>query len=204
MKESTNTEQVILEAAEREFLDKGYALSKTVGIAKRAGVNHAMLHYYFRTKENLFDKVFQRKIILLTNSFMSSIEDELPFIEKVEYVIKAHFDFMMSNPKLPFFIVNEFLTNKNRLDKFSVIADPVIKDILKKLETEMKASMKRGEICSVDPAHLLLDIISLNTTFFVTLPIIERVTYLFEGKYDLFLNEKRKENVELILKRLRP
>ena len=57
-KEDVNTEQAIMEAAEKEFLDKGYTLTKTTEIARIAGVNHAMLHYYFRTKDNLFEKVF--------------------------------------------------------------------------------------------------------------------------------------------------
>ena len=61
-KEDKNTEQAILKAAEEEFLKKGYALSKTTDIAKQAGVTHAMLHYYFRTKENLFEKVFSQKV----------------------------------------------------------------------------------------------------------------------------------------------
>ena len=62
MKEETsNTEQSILKAAEKEFLKKGFSGSKTTEIAKEAGVTHAMLHYYFRTKENLFNKVFEEK-----------------------------------------------------------------------------------------------------------------------------------------------
>jgi TetR/AcrR family transcriptional regulator len=199
-----NTEQAILEAAEKEFLDKGYTLTKTTEIAKIAGVNHAMLHYYFRTKENLFDKVFQKKVALLANSFMPKIEEELPFVEKVEYIIKAHFDFLASNPKLPFFVLNEFLTNKERLDKFPIIAGPAIKNILEKLNAEMKVAIKNKEICAVDPVHLLLDIVSLNVFAFLAHPIIERVAGSFGKEYHSLLDEKRVENVEIILRRLRP
>ena len=199
-----NTEQAILEAAEKEFLDKGYTLTKTTEIAKIVGVNHAMLHYYFRTKENLFDKVFQKKVVLLANSFMPKIEEELPFVEKVEYIIKAHFDFLASNPKLPFFVLNEFLTNKERLDKFPIIAGPAIKNILEKLNAEMKVAIKNKEICAVDPVHLLLDIVSLNVFAFLAHPIIERVAGSFGKEYHSLLDEKRVENVEIILRRLRP
>ena len=83
MKEEQNTEQAILKAAEKEFIEKGYALSKTTEIAKAAGVTHAMLHYYFRTKENLFDKVFQEKSRLIAGSFASIVNEDLPFLEKV-------------------------------------------------------------------------------------------------------------------------
>ena len=72
MKEETsNTEQSILKAAEKEFLKKGFSGSKTTEIAKEAGVTHAMLHYYFRTKENLFNKVFEEKAKQLADTFLS-------------------------------------------------------------------------------------------------------------------------------------
>jgi len=199
-----NTEQAILEAAEKEFLDKGYTLTKTTEIARIAGVNHAMLHYYFRTKDNLFEKVFQKKVALLANSFMPKIEEKLPFIEKVEYIVKAHFDFLASNPKLPFFVLNEFLTNKERLDKFPIIAGPAISHILEKLNAEMEEAIKKKEICAVDPVHLLLDIVSLNVFAFLAHPIIERVAGSFGKEYHSLLAEKKIENVEIILRRLRP
>ena len=61
MNNEANTEQIILEAAEAEFLEKGYGNAKTVAIAQRAGVSHSMLHYYYRTKEQLFQKIFKAK-----------------------------------------------------------------------------------------------------------------------------------------------
>ena len=63
MSKKDNTEQAILQAAETEFLDKGFALAKTTEIAKQAGVTHAMLHYYYRTKENCSSGFFKRKWI---------------------------------------------------------------------------------------------------------------------------------------------
>ena len=65
MSEANSTEKAILQAAEKEFLTKGLASSKTTEIAKAAGVTHAMLHYYFRTKDNLFEQVFQEKVKVL-------------------------------------------------------------------------------------------------------------------------------------------
>ena len=76
MKEDTsNTEQSILKAAEKEFLKKGFSGSKTTEIAKEAGVTHAMLHYYFRTKENLFNKVFEEKARQLADTFLSRVDE---------------------------------------------------------------------------------------------------------------------------------
>ena len=105
MKEETsNTEQSILKAAEKEFLKKGFSGSKTTEIAKEAGVTHAMLHYYFRTKENLFNKVFEEKAKQLADTFLSRVDESLPFLEKIKCFIEAHFDLLTANPELPLFI----------------------------------------------------------------------------------------------------
>lgn len=113
MKEETsNTEQSILKAAEKEFLKKGFSGSKTTEIAKEAGVTHAMLHYYFRTKENLFNKVFEEKAKQLADTFLSRVDESLPFLEKIKCFIEAHFDLLTANPELPLFIYREILTNE--------------------------------------------------------------------------------------------
>ena len=113
MKEETsNTEQSILKAAEKEFLKKGFSGSKTTEIAKEAGVTHAMLHYYFRTKENLFNKVFEEKARQLADTFLSRVDESLPFLEKIKCFIEAHFDLLTANPELPLFIYREILTNE--------------------------------------------------------------------------------------------
>lgn len=113
MKEETsNTEQSILKSAEKEFLKKGFSGSKTTEIAKEAGVTHAMLHYYFRTKENLFNKVFEEKAKQLADTFLSRVDESLPFLEKIKCFIEAHFDLLTANPELPLFIYREILTNE--------------------------------------------------------------------------------------------
>lgn len=61
-KPARNKEQAILEAAEQEFLNKGFAGARTTSIAEAAGVTHAMLHYYFRTKEQLFERILDEKM----------------------------------------------------------------------------------------------------------------------------------------------
>ena len=105
--EAKNTEQIILEAAEKLFLDKGYAATKTTEIAQEAGINHAMLHYYFRTKENLFNKIFENKVQYFLSSFTSAFNQDLPFLEKIKLSVENHFDFIGTNPKIPMFIMRE-------------------------------------------------------------------------------------------------
>ncbi len=201
-KEDINTEQSIMAAAEKEFLDKGFALTKTTDIAKLAGVNHAMLHYYFRTKENLFNKVFQKKVSIITNSFISKVQKDLPFTEKVSFIIEEHFNFLVSNPKLPFFILNEFITNKSRLIWFRNLAAPAIGAIINELKADIDVEVEKGTICPIDPVNLIMDIVSLNVFVFVAHPLIKEVASYLNRDYKLFLEQKKAENVLVILKRL--
>ena len=118
MSKKDNTEQAILQAAETEFLDKGFALAKTTEIAKQAGVTHAMLHYYYRTKEKLFERVFQEKVDLMAHSLVATLDDGKPFLKQMEDLTGAHFDFIAENPKLPFFLLNEIHLNEKRRELY--------------------------------------------------------------------------------------
>ena len=99
MKKEDNTEQLILKAAEEEFLEKGFVLAKTTEIARRAGVTHAMLHYYYRTKENLFEQVFRQKVQLVAKSLDTAFDEQLPFAQQLETLIQVHFEFIQSVEK---------------------------------------------------------------------------------------------------------
>ena len=106
-KPARNKEQAILEAAEREFLDKGFAGARTTSIAEAAGVTHAMLHYYFRTKEQLFERILDEKTRLMSQSVLTAFgQPDLPLQERIRDGVESHFDFIAANPDLPRFIVN--------------------------------------------------------------------------------------------------
>ena len=100
-KEQNNTELAISAAAEELFLENGYNLTTTTMIARKAGVTHAMLHYYFRTKEHIFVKVLDRNMDELLASFHPVMRKDAPFWESLETGISTHFDFLMKHPKLP-------------------------------------------------------------------------------------------------------
>ena len=79
-----NKEQAILEAAEREFIVKGFAGARTTSIAEAAGVTHAMLHYYFRTKEQLFERILDEKMRLMGESVLAAFgQPGLPLAERL-------------------------------------------------------------------------------------------------------------------------
>lgn len=202
--EEINTEQAILKAAEREFFTKGFAGSKTTEIAKAAGVTHAMLHYYFRTKENLFNKVFQEKSALLAYSFRSLVDDDLPFFDKIKAGIELHFDILAQNPKLPLFIFKEILGNEQREDTCREVILPNISVTLEKITEAVEKEIEKGTIRPVNPIDLMMSIISLNMFVFVAEPMIKLIINGGDAQYKALLERRKKENVEIILSRLRP
>ncbi|MCH5219046.1 MAG: TetR/AcrR family transcriptional regulator, partial [Muribaculaceae bacterium] len=111
-----NTEQKIIEAAEAEFMLKGFAGARTTEIAAKAGVTHAMFHYYFRTKEKIFEKIISQKLELLASLIKDTIiSGDYPFAEKLRHIIDRHIDFIADNSELPGFLVREIFSNRERL-----------------------------------------------------------------------------------------
>jgi TetR/AcrR family transcriptional regulator len=110
-KPEISTEQVILNAAEQLFLEKGFALTSTVEITKKAQCNQALVHYYYRSKERLFQAVFKKRVILFLSSFLQISKENIPFEEKLKRTIELHFDMLRENPRLPFLLFNGLSTN---------------------------------------------------------------------------------------------
>jgi AcrR family transcriptional regulator len=203
VKENQSTENIILIAAEKEFLNKGFSMARMTEIARIAGVNHALLHYYYKTKEKLFTTVFKQKLQEVIFSLLSVISQDLPLKDKVKAGIEAHFDCIAQNPQLPFFIVNEFLTNAERVKNVRSLLTPIITKVYATFERDIQKAVAKGEICPVTPANLLYDIVTLNICSFIVQPLAYQLLDLSKEEYQSFINQRKAENVETILKRLR-
>ena len=189
MKENKNTKEIILEAAEAVFLEKGFDQARTVSIAQRAGVTHAMLHYYFRTKEQLFDKILDRKIGLIEEIITSLFSaPDLPLKDRLTKVISKHFDLLVANPSLPRFLMGE-MNRVAPLMKERVLAKvlPALNDLQKEID--------------MDASQLLLDILSQNIFPFLMAPVLELMGVEADRK-EAELEKIKQENITIILKRL--
>lgn len=204
MTDKSNTEQHILAAAEEEFLLKGYDGARTTSIARAAGVTHAMLHYYFRTKEALFEQVMSSKLQPIAQMLIAALGDKnLPVEERIKSGISAHFDFIATNPTLPKFFLNEVFTRQEFISVLrKCTTDTIIKE-LENLQNELNAKAKNGEMAKVDIYLLFFSIISLNAFSFLAMPMI---TELYgSDNFDLgyYLAKRKAENIETIMKRLK-
>ena len=200
-----NTEQIILEAAEAEFLEKGYGNTKTVAIAQRAGVSHSMLHYYYRTKEQLFQKVFKEKVQTFAQMFGMVFELNTDFKETLQLVIETQFKFAAQNPQLPMFVFREILSNKeNRYWAIKTLF-PHLFPFFTALEKMLNIEISKGAVRPIAIQNLMMNIISINISVFVALPVLKEAFNLdSEEMLENFLKERCKSNVQFIFDALRP
>jgi len=196
-------EQQILEAAEREFLEKGYDGARTTSIAKAAGVTHAMLHYYFRTKEQLFERIIDKKmseiVPLMTHLFGNGY---LPLVKRIEEAVSVHFDFVAANPDLPRFLINEVLPHKERCDLLKSKIESFF-HLFNTLQQEVNEAAARGEVEPFNVLLLFQSILSLNIFPSVMANMVANLMGENAQTIEAFIAQRKAENIELIIRRIK-
>ena len=197
------TEVAILRAAEAEFLEKGFAGARTVAIAEKAGVTHALLHYYFRTKEQLFERILKEKMELVSSSVIRIFGDAtLPLAERIESGIRSHFDLLATMPGLPRFFINELhAADESRMVLIRQAVAERLGGLLEGLQRDIDDAAAKGTCAPVSAVMLVQDILSLNMFAFLSLPMLEVLPGSTVSREE-YLSRRKEENVTLILKRL--
>ncbi len=205
VKNNPTMEIVILETAERLFLEKGFSMTSTTEIAKEVGCNQALIHYYYRTKENLFNVIFETKF---REFFRSIFELEnvkgLNFTEKLTYIIGSHFDMVRKNPKIPILIFNEFTRNPDMVSSLKSKLAGVVSQITTTINTELQNEIKAGRIREISMTDLIFSVISSNISLFLILPVVSGILSLDEQQKEIFINHRRDENIRIILNGIKP
>lgn len=203
--EPRSTEERILEAAVQEFMAKGYAGARTTSIAEAAGVTHAMLHYYFRTKDKLFDRIIESKIGTLRDIMLSSLGDpSIPLFDKLKNAIENHQDFIAANPDLPRFMINEVLGHPDRIPKVLEQLKLHTPIVVQSLQRQIDEYADRGLCRRVDAGMLMLDIVSLNIFPFSARPMVNALLGGMMQNPQAFVEARKKENIETIMRKLQP
>lgn len=204
MTRNGSTEEAIFRAAEKEFMEKGLEGARTVKIARNAGVTHSMLHYYFRTKEQLFNKIMQDKFRLIVESVLKVLGDEsLPLLERIRQGMTDHFDFLVRNPELPRFMINHVLGNPEVYAAFQAEMGVNGKGIILNLQAAIDKAAEQGEIESVDARSLAMDIMALNLFSLLAYQMGQHVLGYPVMSREEFFRIRKEENIETIIKRLR-
>jgi AcrR family transcriptional regulator len=200
-----NMEKTILETAEKLFLEKGFALTSTTEIAKAVGCNQALVHYYYRTKENLFNVIFEQRFkYFFQHIFDLNNFNELSFIEKLKKMIESHFDMVRANSKIPYLIINEFSRKPDQIKELREKLKFFPEDLFKQLNTELEAEIAAGRIRKITLLDLIFSIVSLNVSLFILMPIATEIFNMDDTQKQMLIEHRRDENVTIIINSLRP
>jgi AcrR family transcriptional regulator len=196
-------EQAILEAAEALFLEKGFALTSTTEIAKAVGCNQALVHYYFRTKENLFDTIFEKKAEILFSSIPGREEKGGSWEDLIGRLVEAHFEMVRANPRLPFLVFNELLTNPARLGSLKARVGGMVAAQLARWDSMLKAKIAEGAIRPIGTFDLILTIVSLDVSFFLGAPIVKALLGIGDEEFEPMIEARKREIVETVIRSIR-
>lgn len=203
-KDDQNMELKILESAEKLFLEQGFLKTTTGQIAQLAGCNQALVHYYYRTKEQLFEQVYEQKIQLLFSNFIAEVETCDSFEESITRMVRMHFRFLKENPMLPSFLLNECLNNPlERMSALKAKLSVLIPTVKRRLEEALNREIAAGNIRPISVLDLLFSIISLNVMPFLVMPLFQTLTDSSDEDMQTLLAHREEEAVNLILARLK-
>lgn len=191
-----NTEQKILKAAKQVFHQKGMAGARMQVVADTAGINKALLHYYFRSKQQLFEGVFIEALTTNFPSIWKVLGTELPLFEKITAFVGTYIEVISKDPFIPSFIVSELQRDPERL--LQLMRDKLPKG-LEVFTRQVEEAVGAGLIQPTDPKHLFVDMLGLCVYPFIAKPIIMSVGKMDQTAYDAFIQERKQHIPELLV-----
>ncbi|HNS30671.1 MAG TPA: TetR/AcrR family transcriptional regulator [Tenuifilaceae bacterium] len=182
------TEEKIFEAATDVFIEKGMDGARMQEIADRAGINKALLHYYYRSKEKLFDAVFTIIAKQMLKRFAPVFDENLTLEEKIRFYYQQQTDFMKRSPRLPLFILNEVSRNPQRVKNVLKHLDHT--NLLKILEEQHGDEFARYKINRETLPQIMTSIAAMSIFPFVAKPIIEAIFEKFGTNFNEYIERR--------------
>jgi TetR/AcrR family transcriptional regulator len=192
------TEEKIFEAATDVFVDKGMDGARMQDIASHAGINKALLHYYFRTKDKLFSAVFEMIARKILKKFAPVFDENLSLEAKIRFFFKEHITFLQENPKLPGFILNEINRNPARIKKLLKNID--FENLWQKLYGQHKDEMNKYNITEASMPQIMISIAAISVFPFAARGIIEGILEKMEIDFNEYIEERKEFAAEFVIK----
>ncbi len=183
-----NTEERIIKAATYIFVEKGKAGARMQEIADKAGINKALLHYYFKSKDKLFESIFMEKIKDAFPKIVNLLNSEASIWDRIDVIVDSYIDLLLANPELPAFIIGEINRAENPIKDFinmqNINLSPIFATLQEAIDSE--------EIINIPPEHIMLNIISVCVFPFVAKNMIKLVIFPHdEEKKSIFFEERK-------------
>ncbi len=195
MAKEQNTEDKIVDAAKTVFVQKGMDGARMQHIADKAGINKALLHYYFRTKDKLFEKVFTIIFKDIFSIFERAASEEVSFEEFLEGFIRQYINMLKNRPYIPQFVIHELNRNPERivdLMQNSNFDKQQLFDLVNK-------AIEENVIRPIHPVHLITNILAMCIFPFIAKPII--TGFALDGdktKYQQYIDERPEEVIAFV------
>jgi len=185
-----SAETGILNAAKRIFQQKGMEGARMQEIADEAGINKALLHYYYRSKQLLFEAVFKNAFLLLAPQLNKVLNDDSSLFDKIKNFTNNYISFVIKHPYLPNFIIQELNRNPEFITKLTSEQHfPTIDKFKKQVQENIEA----GIIKPIKTEQLLINIVALNIFPFIAAPLLKGFLSINNEDYKQLVEDRKTE-----------
>jgi TetR/AcrR family transcriptional regulator len=192
------TEEKIFEAATDVFVEKGMDGARMQDIATLAGINKALLHYYFRTKDQLFNKVFEKIAVKMFSKFAPVFDENLSLEDKIRFFFNAHISFLKENPRLPGFILNEINRNPARIKK--LLSTIEFKKFWTLLYNQHRHELDKYNISEENLPQIMTTIASISVFPFAARGILEGIFQNMGIDFDKYIEDRKVFAADFVIK----
>lgn len=188
--ENKTTEAKIKEAARRVFMKKGYAATRTRDIAEESGFNLALINYYFRSKEKLFEIIMLENLQLFAGNMLVLLNNRDTTLEqKLEQVVSHYIDMFTENPDMPLFVLSEINDNPENLMKKMGNREQVENVYLLQ---QWREKVAMGAMANIHPLHLFINLAGLTVFPFIASPLLRAKTKMSMEDFHALMQERKK------------
>ena len=199
-------ENRIRAVAQQLFIEQGFAATSTTQIAREVGCTQALVHYYYRTKENLFRQIFLDQINAALAVITESLTSAVPFEQFLTNAISLYFDTLIRNPRLPYFVLEELVSNRDRRiylrDHF--VRNPHYAMYYMQLDARVRQEQQAGRLVRVETFDIMLSVVSLTVFNFIALPMYQDLLERTDEQVHDFVLHRKTEVTRLVLNGIRP
>jgi TetR/AcrR family transcriptional regulator len=195
-----STEEKIRRTALVLFLERGFERTSIREIARKAKINIALMNYYFRSKENLFDSIFSGLLDKYTPVLFNILNSPLPLEEKIKMYVEEYIDILQENPKLTYFVLSVLHRNPDKITKMKIFQSLYHTG---NFSTQFAEEIQKGNIKDLDPTQFFINMLSLITFPFTVKQVIIEKQKMTDSEFRKFMDDRKKIITEMLIHSLK-
>jgi AcrR family transcriptional regulator len=183
-----SAEERIKEAARKVFTEKGYAATRTRDIAEASGINLALLNYYFRSKEKLFEIIMKENIQLFVQGVKEILNNEVSSLrQKMELLVEYYIDMLLKHPHVPMFVISEMRHDPNKFVNETGFKNIMRGSVFLQQLQVMQAEKKQ----EINPVHFMINLLSLTVFPFMAYPMMQQLFEMDQKAFKTMMEERK-------------